>query len=77
MNESTRQLAEALQRMHALYPSMRFGQLVCFAVELCRDERNYGIYDVEDADLLKAIDKHLQQRSSSSIASSEPERKAG
>ena len=75
MSESiTRRITAALERLQALYPEMRFGQLVAMVTELARDRREYGIYDVEDADFLAAAEEHLRRRLA---ATSEPaERRA-
>jgi len=74
MSESTtRRLTAALERLQLLYPTMRFGQLVCFATELARDQRDYEVYSVEDSDLLTAVERHLRERLSN--ASDAPERK--
>lgn len=59
---TSQRIADALVRLHALYPSMRFGQLVCFITTLARDQRDYGPYDVEDSDFLAAAERHLAKR---------------
>jgi hypothetical protein len=61
-DETTRRIADVLVKLHALYPTMRFGQLVCFVTDLARDARDYGPYDVEDADWLAAAERHLVSR---------------
>jgi hypothetical protein len=61
-DRTAQRIAEVLVKLHAVYPTMRFGQLVCFVTDMARDGRDYGPYDVEDVDWLAAAERHLASR---------------
>jgi hypothetical protein len=53
-------LIEALQALSEAAPSMRIGQLLAAAREVCSDLHGRGLWDAEDAELAEAVWK-LQQ----------------
>jgi hypothetical protein len=56
-----KQILSALERLGEKYPAMRFGQLVAFASFLSQGPSNQAVWDVEDEELLNAIEDHLSK----------------
>jgi hypothetical protein len=48
-------LFAALERLAAVMPDMRAGQLVAAVGELCADLHGRGLWDASDAELLEAV----------------------
>jgi hypothetical protein len=60
---------DLIRELSELHPSWRFGQLVGQVTEWARDERDWGIYDVEDTDFVAAARRHLDEHRHVSRAS--------
>jgi hypothetical protein len=52
--QTRRELLEALEELGRQYPEMRFGQLVLFVARLARGPAASAVYDIDDAELLRA-----------------------
>ena len=50
-------LLQRLEEIRPLCPDMRFGQLMAWLGELSEDETGRGLWDVEDDQLLTAMDR--------------------
>jgi hypothetical protein len=62
LSTSQRQLVlEVLERLGRKYPAMRFGQLTAFAAFLVRGPSASAVWDVEDEELLRAVEEHLSR----------------
>lgn len=60
MEESLRkQVVAAIERLGRKYPSMRFGQLVCFAAFLARGPSHNSMWEVTDEEIIRATLDHL------------------
>jgi hypothetical protein len=68
------QVLSGLARLIELSPpDVRIGQLVAWLAFLAEDHGSPGIWDVEDADLLKAVERHLDDLLRRQHSSAEPD----
>jgi hypothetical protein len=56
-----REILDHLSELSELVPEIRFGQLVANLSYLARGLSNESIWDMEDAELLEATRKHLEE----------------
>jgi hypothetical protein len=64
MSSTRKALLAALEALGGDIPEMRFGQLVCFVAHLVRGPAQSAVYDVEDQELIEAIEKNREWRRS-------------
>jgi hypothetical protein len=57
--ETRRELLELLEELGRHYPEMRFGQLMLFLARLARGPEASAVYDIEDAELIRAAKSAL------------------
>jgi hypothetical protein len=68
IDTTRRQILQSLERLSELTPDVRFGQLIANLSYLAIGPTNEAIWDMEDEQLLEAIQQHmadLSQRQSS------------
>lgn len=54
-----KQVLSVLERLGRKYPSMRLGQIVCFAAFLARGPASKSAWEVTDEEMLRAALEHL------------------
>jgi hypothetical protein len=64
MSSTRKALLAALEALGGDVPEMRFGQLVCFVAHLAKGPAQSAVYDVEDQELIEAIEKNREWRRS-------------
>lgn len=69
------QLVTLIAKLSKLYPAMRFGQLVSLAAFLARGPSPSAAWDVDDQELVRAIEEHLARHSSNRICTDGAEQK--
>jgi hypothetical protein len=57
--ETRRELLALLEDLGRHYPEMRFGQLMLFLARLARGPELSAVYDIEDAELIRAAQSAL------------------
>jgi hypothetical protein len=59
-------LLRALGELSAAFPEWRFGQMIANLAVVARGATTESIWDVEDDELLAAIQSHLERRATAS-----------
>ena len=62
VGEGRDDLVSALLAMRREHPDWRFGQMVCNVAYMAREYEKGAVWEVEDIELIVAIEKHLASR---------------